>query len=76
MTLSLLVKPRTAVRPLELSIAKIAIAPGDTVVITCDRFLTKEQVEHIKTGVAAASPGVKAMVLHGGLRATAVLAQG
>jgi len=76
MTLSRLVKPSSAARPIDLALARVRILPGDTLVITCDRFLLKEQVEQIKGSVAAALPGAKVMVLHGGLQASAVLAQG
>lgn len=74
--LRLLVKRGSADRPIELSLARVAIAPGDTLIITCDQFLTKEQVEQIKANVARPLPDVKVAVLCGGLRATAVLAQG
>ncbi|MBD8654133.1 hypothetical protein IFT68_00645 [Oxalobacteraceae sp. CFBP 13730] len=63
-------------RPIDLSLAKVVIAPGDTLLVTCDRFLTKEQAEQIKSNFAASLPGVKVALLCGGLRATAVLAQG
>lgn len=71
-----LVKPGSVAHPIELSLAKVVIAPGDTLLITCDQRLTKEQVEHIKANLATSLPGVKAALLHGGLRATAVLARG
>jgi hypothetical protein len=71
-----LVKPGSAARPIDLSLAKVVIAPGDTLLITCDQRLTKEQVEHIKANFATSLPGTKVALLCGGLRATAVLAQG
>ena len=74
--LRLLVKRGSAARPIDLSLARVVIAPGDTLIITCDRLLTKEQVEQIKANVAKPLPDVKVAVLCGGLRATAVLAQG
>lgn len=74
--LRLLVKRGSVARPIDLSLAKVVIAPGDTLLVTCDRFLTKEQAEQIKSNFAASLPGVKVALLCGGLRATAVLAQG
>jgi len=71
-----LVKRGSVARPIDLSLAKVVIAPGDTLLITCDQRLTKEQVEHIKANFATSLPGVKVAILSGGLRATAVLAQG
>jgi hypothetical protein len=71
-----LVKPGSAARPIDLSLAKVFIAPGDTLLITCDQRLTKEQVEQIKANFATSLPGVKVALLCAGLRATAVLAQG
>jgi hypothetical protein len=43
-----LVKRGSAARPIDLSLAKVVIAPGDTLLVTCDRFLAKEQAEQIK----------------------------
>jgi len=74
--LKLLVKPGSVARPIDLSLAKVVIAPGDTLLVTCDRSLTKEQHEHIRANFAASLPGVKVALLCGGLRATAVLARG
>jgi len=75
--LRLLVRPGSVARPIDLSLAKLVIAPGDTLLITCDRFLTKEQAEQIKSNFATSlPPGIKVALLCGSLRATAVLAQG
>ena len=61
--------------PVDLSLARVVIAPGDMLIITCDQLLTKEQVEQIKANVAKPLPDVKVAVLCGGLRAAAVLAR-
>ena len=76
MMLRLLVKPGSVARPIEVSLTKVSMAPGDTLLITCDRFLTKEQAEQIRSNFATSLPGVKVALLCGGLRATAVLSRG
>lgn len=74
--LRLLVKRGSVARPIDLSLTKVVIAPGDTLLITCDQHLTKAQVEQITSNFPTLLPGVKVALLCGGLRATAVLAQG
>lgn len=49
------------------------MAPGDTLVITCERALTRQQVQKIKAGVLDDLPaGCKVIVLHSGLRVGAM----
>jgi hypothetical protein len=74
--LRLLVKPGSVARPIEVSLAKVSVGPGDTLLITCDRLPTKEQAEQLKATFAVSLPGVQIALLCGGLRATAVLTQG
>ena len=74
--LRLRARPSSAVHPIDLAIAKVSLAPGDTLLIASANWLTKEQVQQIRAHVDAALPGVEVMVLSGGLRATAVLSQG
>lgn len=50
------------------------LAAGDTLIVTCDRALSADQVEKIRAGALDNLPvGCKVMVLHGGLRVAAVV---
>lgn len=69
------VKQGSAPQPVELNLASVTIKPGDTLVITTERFLTADQHASIKQCVESALPGVKALVLVGGLRATGLSRQ-
>lgn len=55
-------------------LSKIDFAPGDTLVLTTESFLTREQHAAIKGHLEATLPGLRAAVLTGGLQAVGVLA--
>jgi hypothetical protein len=56
------------------SFTSINIAPGDTLMLTTERHLTPEQHATIRAQVDKMLPGVRTVVMAGGLRAVSVLA--
>jgi hypothetical protein len=60
---------------LEVRIAKLRLEPGDTLVITTNRFLTMEQRKQITATLVSALPGMKALVLDGGLQLSVISQQ-
>ena len=52
----------------------IDVAPGDTLMLTTERRLTFEQHAFIRAQVEAILPGLRTVVLDGGLRPAGVLA--
>ena len=56
------------------SFTSIDIAPGDTLMLTTERHLTPEQHATIRAQVDKMLPGVRTVVMAGGLRAVSVLA--
>lgn len=52
----------------------IDVAPGDTLMLTTERRLTLEQLAFIRAQVEAFLPGLRTVVLDGGLRPAGVLA--
>ena len=52
----------------------IGVAPGDTLMLTTERHLTPGQHAAIRAQVDKMLPGVRALVMAGGLRAVGVLA--
>ena len=54
-------------------LTSIDIAPGDTLMLTTERHLTAEQHAAIHAQVDKLLPGVRAVVLAGGLRPVSVL---
>jgi hypothetical protein len=55
------------------SFTSIDIAPGDTLMLTTERNLTPEQHAAIRAQVDKMLPGVRTVVMAGGLRAVSVL---
>ncbi|MDQ1831966.1 hypothetical protein [Massilia scottii] len=61
-----------AARPSDTTVA--TLVPGDTLVITCERALTRDQVEKIKSRVLRdLPPGCKVAVVHSGMTVAAVV---
>lgn len=64
--------PETIINIVTLEGAKLTLTAGDTLVITCDRPLTNEQIALIKVNVTKSLPdGVMVMVLSNGLTVAA-----
>jgi len=55
------------------SLTSIEIAPGDTLMLTTERHITVEQHAAIRAQVEKLLPGVRTVVLAGGLRPVSVL---
>lgn len=76
MMLSLRAKPSNALQALDMQVARLTLQPGDAVVISTDRLLTRTQVDSIRSQLAGLLPAnVKTIVLSGELAMT-VLRQG
>ena len=62
----------TTINVMTLEGTKLVLSTGDTLAITYPGVLHPEQREHINAACAAAMPGIKVIVLDGGLTIAAI----
>ena len=57
------------INAIEVTIGKVECKPGDVLVVSTERTLSDVQVHHIRGQLDAVMPdGVRALVMHGGLK--------